>query len=113
MRAWKLDSEGMKATATAREDFWRKLVSEYEQSGLSVVAFCRRRQASEPSFYYWRKRFAERHPVRFALVERDESSSSRPAGVELVLANGERLQIPPGVDATTLRTVLSVLRERV
>ena len=112
MSASKPDSEGMKATATPREDFWRKVVSEQERSGLSVGPFCRQRQVSEPSFYYWRKRLAENHQVRFALVERDESSSSRPAGVELVLASGERLQIPAKVDAATLRTVLDVLRER-
>jgi hypothetical protein len=32
--------------------------------------------------------------------------------VELWLNGGDRLQIAPGVDAATLRTVLAVLRER-
>jgi hypothetical protein len=34
------------------------------------------------------------------------------APIELVLASGDRLRIAPGADAATLRTVLSVLRER-
>jgi hypothetical protein len=34
------------------------------------------------------------------------------ASIELVLASGDRLHISPGADAATLRTVLSVLRER-
>jgi hypothetical protein len=32
--------------------------------------------------------------------------------VELILASGDRLRITPGTDAATLRTALSVLRER-
>jgi hypothetical protein len=31
----------------------------------------------------------------------------------LLLVNGDRLEIPSGVDGATLRTVLALLRERV
>jgi hypothetical protein len=50
--------------------------------------------------------------VRFALVERSARRQERTveAALELVLATGERLRISPGVDITTLRTVLDVLR---
>jgi len=34
-----------------------------------VRRFCQQRRTSEPSFYQWRKRFSQQHPVRFALVE--------------------------------------------
>jgi hypothetical protein len=50
--------------------------------------------------------------VRFALVERGARRQERTAepSLELVFATGERLRIGPGVDITTLRTVLDVLR---
>jgi hypothetical protein len=50
--------------------------------------------------------------VRFALVERSARRQERTveAALELVLATGERLRIGPGVDITTLRIVLDVLR---
>jgi hypothetical protein len=54
---------------------------------------------------------AARLPVKFALVETNGSVQARGAAEELTLATGERLRIEPGVDTTTLRTVLSVLRE--
>jgi hypothetical protein len=64
-------------------------------------------------FYYWRKRLREQQqPMRFALVERGPTRQE-PAGeasLELVLASGERLRIGAGVDAITLRTVLTALR---
>lgn len=74
-------------------------------------AICRQRGASEHSFYQWRKRLAAQLPVKFALVEANGSAPGRGAAVELMLATGERLRIEPGVDAATLRAVLSVLRE--
>jgi hypothetical protein len=50
--------------------------------------------------------------VRFALVERGVRRQERTADapLELVLPSGERLRISSGVDITTLRTVLDVLR---
>ena len=50
--------------------------------------------------------------MRFALVETHASYRQRQAPVELILSNGEQLEIAAGVEAATLRTVLSGLRER-
>lgn len=50
--------------------------------------------------------------MRFALVERNSRQQERPEkpALELVLATGERLRIGPGVDFTTLRTLLDMLQ---
>ncbi len=48
--------------------------------------------------------------MKFALVETGPAAVHAEA-VELILTSGERLRITPGVDAATLRLVLSVLRE--
>ena len=50
--------------------------------------------------------------MRFALVETSPAQSQfmTEAGLELVLATGERLRIGAGVDATLLRKVLEALR---
>jgi len=79
---------------------------------LSVKQFCREQRLTEYSFYAWRKRLRGQGPVRFALVERRavRQEPSPEAGLELVLATGERLRIATGVDAATLRTVLDALR---
>lgn len=74
-------------------------------------AFCRQHRTSEHSFYQWRKRLREQLPMKFALVETSRSAPSGVAAVEVMLTSGERLRIVPGVDAATLRLVLSVLRE--
>jgi transposase-like protein len=49
---------------------WAKTISEQEESGLSVPAFCREKGVCAGSFYHWRRRLrtVEEH-VRFALIE--------------------------------------------
>ena len=50
--------------------------------------------------------------MRFALVEAGAPVTNDKTRIELILTGGDRLRIPPGIDAATLRTVVSVLRER-
>jgi transposase-like protein len=101
----------MSRSQEERREFWRKLIAQQEQSGASVRAFCQQHRTSEHSFYQWRKRLAERLPMKFALVETNRSGPVAVAAVEVVLASGDRLRIAPGIEAATLRLVLSVLRE--
>ena len=97
----------------SRIEHWRKVIDEQARSGQSVHSFCVGRGFTDPSFYYWRKRLAKEEPVSFALVAARGSGPEGGSSLELDLGSGQRLHIPCGVDASTLRTVLSVLRERV
>jgi hypothetical protein len=99
-------------TTSTRHKRWTELIRQQEQSKLSVSEFCRSRDFSEQSFYTWRKRLAASRPVRFALVEAGAVETQSSGSLELVLASGDRLRIASGTDASTLRSVLSVLRER-
>jgi transposase-like protein len=97
-----------KRQAEVRES-WRQMIAEQEKSGRSVRAFCRERGVGEHSFYQWRRRLRQSEaPVTFALVETQRSA--QPARIELVLASGELLRIPP--EAASLRLVLEVLRQQ-
>jgi hypothetical protein len=101
-----------KTAANTKADEWAERIAAQQHSGLSVKQFCREQGLTEYSFYAWRKRLQESGAVRFALVERSARRQERTADpvLELVLATGERLRIGPGVDITTLRTVLDMLR---
>jgi transposase-like protein len=93
-----------------RRELWRQRIAQQKKSGHSVRVFCREQGLSEPSLYAWRKRLRKQNsPIRFALVETKPAKETSPA-IELVLAGGDRLRIPP--DAATLKVVLAVLRER-
>jgi hypothetical protein len=106
------DIEGMKRKVPApRRDYWRRLIEEQAGSGQNVTSFCRERGVSDVSFYTWRKRLKHEPPMKFALVEPAPTGRAG-SGVELEFATGERLHIARGADASTLRMVLDILRDR-
>ena len=102
---------GTSNKAIARSEYWRDVIRQQTASGQSVSTFCAERGLTEQSLYFWKKRLSEEAPVSFALVTTDRSDRSPSAPLELEFGAGRRLRIPCGVDAATLRTVLTVLRE--
>lgn len=48
----------------AKESWWREQVRAQTQGGVSVRAYCRQQQLSEPSFYAWRKKLTKRDQER-------------------------------------------------
>jgi hypothetical protein len=101
-----------KRPANPKADEWAERIAAQRASGMSVKQFCREQGLTEHSFYAWRKRLQEPGPVRFALVERSARRPERAAeaALELVLTTGERLRIGTGVEPSTLRLVLDILR---
>ena len=87
---------------------------------MSIREFYRQRRLRESQFYWWQHKLKEgRQEPRiakpgmrggaasFALVS--EGQGNMLAGLELVLRDGHRLRISPGVQEETLRAVLAVL----
>jgi hypothetical protein len=110
-----------------KEQFWRRVMKQWRQSGLSAARFCRQRDLPLPSFYAWRSILARRDaeaarfiPVRIAPDPKIPSltgeNDASPAGqvstdLELVLSGGRRVRIGTAFDETTLRRLLAVLEE--
>jgi hypothetical protein len=100
-----------------KEQHWRHLIDQWQSSGLSVRAFCLRQRLAIPSFYAWRRTLRQRDgsacpvtpPVTFLPVHVRHDDCDAPPPLELVLANGRRLRIPPGFDPNALRALLAVL----
>ena len=97
-----------------KQQQWQQWIEQWQASGLSVRAFCARHRLAEPRFYAWRRqlRRRQRHVTDFVPVR--VLATPQPAAehvLELVLADGRRLRVPPGFDAVTLRHLLAVLEE--
>ena len=112
----------------AKERFWRRVVRQWRQSGLTVRDFCDEQRLAEPSFYSWRRTIAERdqHAARtrrragngradsrptFVPVRVVPATSASSAPLEIVLNQVRVVRVPPGFDAATLRQLLAVLEE--
>ena len=117
----------------AKEQYWRRLLRQWQRSGLTGRDFCVERGLNEPSFYAWRREIARRdqeqeNPSRRATRPQATTTgtesplptfvkvavaaaASSPGALEVVVAHGRRVRVPPGFDAQLLRQLLRVLEE--
>lgn len=97
---------------THKHEQWRQRLHQWQDSGLSVRAFCRQHQLSEPAFHWWRRRLQEAPPTTAAstasFVPLTVVASAPPA-VTLRLPSGVRLRIPAGCDRQSVADLLALL----
>src|SRR5262245_33591416 len=99
---------------TRKEQQWRRWIGQWQQSGLSVRAFCARHDLAEPSFYAWRRLIQRRDGKGGTFLPVQVVAGAEPSlasTFEVVLAGGRTLRVPPGFDAAALRQLLAVLEE--
>jgi transposase len=103
----------------ATRQLWRDRLARFPASGLTVAQFCAIEAVSLHSFYFWKRRFAAEAQ---AVTPQDPSNDRGPRllpvrlqpaapTVELVLANGTVLRLPPGCDLTWVRSLVAILGE--
>jgi len=102
---------------------WRRLVDGWPRSGQTQQAYCDRHGISLGSLRRWRQVFREEReagiagtgsapgPVRLVPVELIGGTGAQASPLTLLLADGLRIEIPCGFDATALKHLLGVLRE--
>ena len=84
---------------------WAEKIAVWQNSGLSIAAWCRQNDENYHRFLYWRKRLQQGAKPCGHFVELTLESPA------LALAcNGVTLQIERGFDRDLLREVLSVLK---
>jgi transposase len=112
-----------------KERLWRRLIEQWQRSGLTARDFCAQRGVSEPSFYAWRRTIRQRDQQGRRPPGRNGAGRTGPkrvfvpvqvvstaptavaAALEIVLGQGRLVRVPPGFDAMTLRQLLTVLEE--
>jgi hypothetical protein len=97
---------------------WLDRISRFPLSGRTPAQFCAIEAVSLPSFYSWKRRFA-------AEALRSDAGLDKPAphapsllplrllganaSLELILASGLLLRIPPGADPAWVRSLVAAL----
>jgi transposase len=94
---------------------WTRWIQLWQQSKLSIRAFCLKHRLSESSFFAWRRQLKLRDvaPVAFVPIRvvPDAAAANSANPIDLVLADGRCLRVPPGFDPATLRQLLAVLED--
>lgn len=100
----------------SKKKFWQEAVARQAASRLPVSEWCRQESIKEPAFYWWRRRLASM-PAGVTSVEPESVATdflpvrlTPSAMIEIVLTDGVRLQVTPGVTTDQLREVLRALR---
>ncbi|MBI3462341.1 MAG: hypothetical protein HY000_04675 [Planctomycetes bacterium] len=102
---------------------WAERLRRFEQSDLTVAAFCQVERVSDASFYQWRKKLQGtqerpvigRQPVQQRSLGRARGTEVfvplqivQSAMIEIYLPNGARITLPAG-DPATLETAVAVV----
>ena len=99
--------------SSERQRYWQDLIHQQQHSGLSIAAFCRQHDLSQPSFYAWRARLTNELPqmnstaISFVPLS---LPASRPAIFTVRLPNGVQLDVPSDFDEAALTRLVRVVR---
>jgi transposase len=103
-----------KARDARKERQWRRWIRAWRTSGLSVKTFCARHALAQPRFYFWRRELERRDASAATFMPVHVVAEPSPCpdnALEITLAGGRTVRVPPGFDAATLRQLLAVLEE--
>ena len=87
---------------------WTDRITAWQQSGLTVAAWCRNNCVSYHSFLYWRKRLqGEKVREGGNFIKLSVAATRSPISLE---CNGITVHVSAGFDPTLLRNLLSLLK---
>src|SRR5512144_1551392 len=91
-----------------RRLFWQDHLAQWQRSGLTQVAYCRQHGVNRDQFGYWKKRLRSARSAGTAPGGTDFIAvhlASASASLAVVLNNHLRVDVYPGFDPATLRSV--------
>jgi hypothetical protein len=98
-----------------RETCWREQVRSCESSGLPISGYCRRHGIALSQYHWWKRELKRRDSERgvprsgFAEVQMVSVAAALSPLLEVIVANGRRIGVHPGFDASTLAAMVQVL----
>lgn len=110
----------MGSTSSARAQEMRRVLAQWQRSGLRLREFGEQRGIALSTLRWWRRVFraatlnggAAAPAVAFTEVPAPARVLRNPAVLEIVLASGHLIRVPAGADRTTLEQVLAALQTR-
>jgi hypothetical protein len=86
---------------------WRERLARWRRSKLSIAAFCRQEQVSQPSFFQWRRRLKAAAAPRPQTGFVELPAPAWPAaGVQVTLPGGAVVSIPAQASPEVITAVL-------
>jgi hypothetical protein len=111
----------MGSTTSVRAQEMRRVLEDWQRSGLTLRDFGEQRGIPVSTLTWWRRVFrdaateerngtAAENAVVFSEVRPPANARRTPAVLEIVVPSGHLVRVPAGADSATLRQVLEALR---
>jgi hypothetical protein len=92
------------------EQFWRRAIARWKNSGQSIRAFCAAYQLSEASFHGWRRELAKRDQANLPAVSFVPLQLRTEALLEVALPNGLIVRASAAVAPEAVVALVEALR---
>jgi hypothetical protein len=101
-------------TKEERRTYWKQIVDEQIQSGISALSFCKEHHLKVSQFYWWRRRFQKKSSMESSdgFIELVPSSKGSRSGIRIRLFNDLCIEVDRGFDPFTLRATVETLHSR-
>ena len=113
------EAGGRVARGVEKEQYWRGQIEGQATSALTAREWCVREQLSEPSFYAWRRKLAQRDRERSGSGPQAVSDGFLPIRLTASAAGSVELQFPSGLvirvpahETAALRAILEFVEQR-
>jgi hypothetical protein len=103
---------------SAKAVHWQQVLEQFQQSGLSVRAFCAERCIAANSFYQWRRKLGDKSnssgnaiiPVK--LVSASPATATIPCRViQIITPNGFSIRVDSAMPSDELTAILRVIHD--
>lgn len=90
--------------------FWEHHLEQWQQSGLSQLAYCREHQLKPHRFYYWRRRILKpQSDVSFLPVTLPVDTLHQPRLLRILLPNGCAVELEGRAEPEQLERLVTVV----
>lgn len=89
--------------------FWEHHLEQWQNSGLSQRAYCRKHQLKPHRFYYWRCILRPKTEVSFLPVTLSSDTTQQPHLVRILMPNGCALELEGTTELEQLARLLTVV----
>lgn len=97
-------------TTQPKRRFWEHHFEQWQQSGLSQLAYCSKHSLESHRFYYWRRRILKPQPdVSFLPVTLPADTPQRPQLMRILMPNGCTLELEGGAEPEQLERLVNIV----
>ncbi len=97
---------GMTRREKCRE--WELIIEEWQNSGMSIVNYCRENEIAVATFHYWKKKISSEVTESDAFSE-IKFTSDHGSGLWFEFGNGVKLVVDHGFDQVTLKRLMGAI----